>query len=244
MSIREQKLLVDTNTRYIAFLSRLINFLEDLIDDAWCRTVYVSKNVYTERPLEPSYIVIEPVECSYDVEESIEIFSRQWDLDTIDFRIGKGDIAFSDLYYFIPSFYSATLHYLMKNYATKTVARRREYFLAILFNGKGFILEGEEDRVTIPFIKHCVSAHTHPSSIPMPSKKDIETVMNLMLNRGFLHVIETPASSLYIYRVGVMGEEELIKLRTIEHAKDYRELLNIVRELGSGSRGPLRLEIR
>lgn len=230
--MKEQFFIENSNTRYIGFLSRFINFLEDVLDDAWCEDIFVDKNIYDKRPIVPSIVVVEPYNCSYDPGESIKIFSRQWDID-VDVTIGKGYYSINEMYFLIPSIYVETLHYLMKSYASKTIVNKREYFLAVLFNGRGYLVEGDINRVKIPFIPHCISAHTHPSNMPIPSKHDMQMILHMMLNRGFLHVIETVGSSLYIYRVRPLSENDLIKLRSIESMNNYREVINIFKTIDS-----------
>ncbi len=225
-------ILENSSTKYIGFLSRFINFLEDVLDDAWCEDIFVDKNIYDNRPIIPSTIEIDPYKCSYEPEESIKIFSSQWDID-VDIAIGKGYYSLNELYFLIPSIYVESLHYLMKNYASKTMINEREYFLAILFNGKGFLVEGEVDHVRIPFIRHCLSSHTHPSHLPIPSKRDIEAVLYMMLNRGFLHVIETVGTSLYIYRIKPLSEDDLIKLRSMESLNNYRDFMSVFKSIES-----------
>ncbi len=232
-TLREQILIDNNNTRYIGFLSRFINFLEDVLDDAWCEDIFIDKSIYSNRPIIPNTIEIEPYKCSYDPLESISVFSSQWDIDEISITIGKGYYSLNELYFLIPSIYIETLHYLMKSYSSKTITSKKEYFLAILFNGKGFLVEGEVDRVRIPFIPHCLSSHTHPSHMPIPSKRDIEMILYMMLNRGFLHVIETVGASLYIYRVKPLSENDLVKLRSIESLNNYRDVINVFKTIES-----------
>jgi len=236
--LKEQRIVENSNTKYIGFLSRFINFLEDVLDDAWCEDIFVDKSIYDSRPIIPGTIEVEPYRCSYEPEESIRVFSGQWDID-IDITIGKGYYSLNELYFLIPSIYVETLHYLMKSYASKTIANKREYFLAILFNGKGFLVEGEVNRVRIPFVPHCLSSHTHPSHMPVPSKGDIEMILYMMLNRGFLHVIETVGASLYIYRVRPLSEDDLVKLRSIESLNNYRDVISVFKSIES-----VRLEYR
>ncbi len=232
--------MIDNNgTRYLGFLARFINFLEDVVDDAWCEDVFVDRSIYDRRPDLPNTIAIEPYRCSYDPLESIRVFSSQWDIDEESIVIGRGYYSLNELYYLVPNIYTETLHYLMKSYAGKTIASRREYFLAVLFNGRGFLVEGEIDHVRIPFIPHCISSHTHPSRIPIPSKRDIKMILYMMINRGFLHVIETIGSSLYIYRVKPLTEDDLVKLRSIEHLNDYREVISVFKSIDS-----IRIEYR
>lgn len=224
MKKKEQFVFENNSTRVIAFYSRLVNFIEDLIDDAYCRTVYVDG-------LEDngSNITIEPVECLYDFRESIELFSNEWSIDNV--VLGKGSHDYRVLYSLIKDKYLETLHYVMKNYASKTCVKRKEYFLAVTFTGKAVILEGEPDRVRIPLFNQCFSAHTHPSVRAVPSKHDLVTIMNILLNRGIGHAIETPSETLVIYRTAPLTEEDILILRRIEKENNLENITEILRNI-------------
>lgn len=224
MEKKEQFVFENSSTRVIAFYSRLVNFIEDLIDDAYCKTVYVSG-------LEDSdgNITIEPVECLYDFHESIELFSNEWNIDNV--VLGKGVHDYRILYSLVKDKYLETLHYIMKNYASKTYVSRKEYFLAVTFTGKAIVLEGEPEKVRIPLFNQCFSAHTHPSARAIPSKHDLVTIMNIMLNRGIGHAIETPSETLVIYRTAPLTEEDILVLRRIEREDSLENIIRMLRSI-------------
>ncbi len=228
--MKEQFVFENSATRFIGFLGRLINFLEDVVDDAYCRTVYVPRMRLYDY-IVPEEVVVEPVDCMYDPIDSINIFKEHWMIDRV--VVGHGSIDYRELYNFIHIAYSHTLHYKMKEYSIKSRSMGGEYFLAVLFDGRAFIVEGEKDHVTLPSIPHCLSAHTHPSPTPYPSKRDIETIINMMVNRGLMHVIETTGYSLYVYRVKPLSEEDVITLRLIEGEKDYRRIIDLFKNIKS-----------
>ncbi len=221
----------DHVTKYLGFLCRLTNFFEDVVDDAFCDTLFISSiDPYSQEI--PNTIEVYPLNCKYDPMDSIKLFSEQWDLDNIVFTIGfSASMPYTKLYDIVKTVYTHTLHYRMKEYSLKSIRDRREYFLALLFNGKAFVVEGGVDRVIIPHIRHCISAHTHPSTIPYPSKHDVETIIRLLIDRGLLHAIETIGNSLYIYRVGAISEDGLIALRRIEGLSDLNEIMKVVKSI-------------
>ncbi len=213
-----QVILQNNYTEKIAFLARTINFLEDVFEDAECEEILVDSH-----QLENYIVVIEGIKCKYDLSESISIFTEKYDVSA---SIGKGDTSLRTLYEEIIDYYRETLHYKMKEYATKTIATRHEYYLGILFNGKAFLLEGEEDKVLLPRIPQCFSAHTHPSNIPIPSKQDLRTITQLFTDRGIGHVIETVGASLAIYRVGPITIDDLEVFKQLDNTSDIIKALN------------------
>jgi len=227
---KEQKLIENSDTRYIGFLSRLINFLEDILEDAECETIYVSRNIIDHGVVEPVYI--KPINCFYDPGESTKIFADKWELEGL-VTISHGDLDFKELYYHIPRVYSLRIHYMLKDYALKTMASHREYYFAILFNGKAFLVEGEKNQVFIPYVRHCLSAHTHPARIAIPSGQDLKTITKTMLNRGFLHAIESIGQSLVFYRIAPFTEDDLITIMKLGSLDNYREIINTFRKLKS-----------
>lgn len=215
------KLIENSDTRAIAFYSRLINFLEDILEDAECDNIYVSipKN-------DNAYMVaVEGINCRYDLLESIEVFAPRYDIEA---SVGRGNIELSSLYHLVIEKYKGALHYMMKDLAGKSFVNRVEYYLGILFNGKAFLLEGEEDRVVLPSIPQCFSSHTHPSRLPAPSRADLKTITRLFLDRGLGHVIETVGSSMVIYRVGPLTLDDLNVIKDAEKAGNPNEALKII----------------
>ncbi len=215
-----QQVFSNNATKKIAFLSRTINFLEDVLDDAECEAVYVDSSA-----LEREEILVEGVNCVYDLEESIEVFSKQYSLDAEP--ANRADLSLRSLYEMVISTYKETLHYKMKEFASKTMINKIEYYLGILFNGKAFIVEGEEERIAIPGFKQCFAAHTHPSSIPVPSRPDLKSIINLFLDRGIGHVIETANTAMVIYRVAPLTDEDLEVLMSAVRFNDPMECLRI-----------------
>lgn len=223
MTEKFQRAVENEATMRIGFYGRVINFLEDLLEDAECEEVYVDIVSVDEE-----YIVVEGSNCSYPIEESIEVFQDKYDLYA---EPGSASTPLPSLYREVVSTYRNTLHYDMKQFAARSMRTGLEYYLGILFNGKAFIIEGEENRVIMPGIRtQCFSAHTHPSNLPIPSRQDIHTIIELFINRGIGHVIETISTGLAIYRIRPIDIDDLEKLKIIETIKDP---VRALRELSS-----------
>ncbi|ADI31800.1 hypothetical protein [Staphylothermus hellenicus] len=216
-----QRIIENKNTRLIAFYSRLINFLEDILEDAECDNVYVSlpKNSFS------TTVFVEGSNCRYDLLDSINVFAGKYDLQA---DIGRGNIGLASLYYKVIDEYKRSLHYMMKELAVKSLVNHIEFYLGILFNGKAFLVEGEEDRVVLPSIPQCFSSHTHPSRIPIPSRADLKTIIRLFLDRGLAHAIETVGSTLVIYRTGPLTIDDLDIVRDVEKSNNIIEALKLL----------------
>ncbi len=218
MKYKYQAIIKNNCTERIAFLARTINFLEDILEDAECEEIFIDSH-----GLENYTVVVEGIKCRYDLLESIDVFSEKHNVPA---TIGRGDTSLRTLYEEIIDYYRETLHYKMKEYATKTIATHHEYYLGILFNGKAFLIEGEEDKVLLPRIPQCLSAHTHPSNIPVPSKQDLKTITQLFTDRGIGHIIETIGASLAIYRVAPITINDLEVFKQLENTNDIVKTLN------------------
>lgn len=222
MGLKYHSLLNSEDTRMIGFLCRVVNFLEDVLEDAECREIYVERRRLSEKTVE-----FKAVECKYDVTESARLFSKVHDLRVIK---GEGNISLSQLYDYVVDYYTATLHHELKQYAFKTIESGVEYYLGVLFNGEGFLVEGEAGKVVIPNIPQCLSAHTHPSHYPIPSLRDIKTINKLLANRGIAHAVEATGGILIIYRKGPISLKDyeiLLELETMKNVSEaIREMTN------------------
>jgi len=201
-------------TERIGFLCRAINLLEDVLEDAECADLKVA--------LSGEVLIVEPVKCTYDIRESVELFRDQHNVETV--VIGAGEKSYRELYDEVIATYVAGLHSMMLELSGKTRERGVEYYMGVLFSGQGFIVEGERDRVRVPGIAQCVAAHTHPTPHPIPSANDLKSITNLMLSRGIGHIIVGYSASLAIYRVSPLTERDLEILNEIQSREPAKAL--------------------
>lgn len=206
--------LVDRpETRIMGFMCSVINMLEDVLEDATCEDVKVDLGA-----LHQNILVVKGVKCKENISESVEAYGERYEIDA---RIGEGDVSYRRLYDTVLELYFKQLRPLIRQYLPETLESGVEYYLSVLFDGKGFIAEGDIGRVKLPFLKECFSAHTHPSPQPVPSERDIETIIKIMLERGLGHSIEASAGSLILIRTRPIRVEDLATLREIE--KEYKK---------------------
>ncbi len=108
--------------------------------------------------------------------------------------------------------------YLLKRLANTTSEGGPEFLIAYLEWGEVIILEGDVDRIRIPFLEQVkVSYHTHPRGGCAFSKADLASTLDLMVHGGIGEGIVTTDCAAYMYRIGFLLEEDYIVL------KKYRE---------------------
>lgn len=98
------------------------------------------------------------------------------------------------------NFYVATQRHLYK-YLFEDV----EYMEIVLKSGKAVIVQGFEKSVAIPQIRDVIFiAHTHPIGYPpIPSKKDLYSMRDLIAERGIGGCIYSTKGSFCMYRTGI-----------------------------------------
>lgn len=219
---KKHKFFSNSASKRIGFLCRLVNFLEDVLEDAGCEDILVSLNSLGE-----DKVVLEPFSCSEDYRESMSVFGDEYDLRGID--INQGDVSFKVLYDEIIETYASTIHRFVKQLVYRTIEAGVEHYVGILFDGRVFVAEGEENRIILPKINECLSIHTHPSLHPMPSFEDLRHAVDLMVDRGIGCVIASRSSSLAIYRTGALTVDEYYLIKSFDTTNPYDLLINIVK---------------
>lgn len=68
----------------------------------------------------------------------------------LEVGLGTENLPLRELYECLVNYYSRTLHRLMRDLAARTIATNVEYHLGVLFDGRGFIVEGEVEKVVVP----------------------------------------------------------------------------------------------
>jgi len=202
-------------TERLGFLCRAVNFLEDVYEDAECDDLLV-------RVEGSEGIELEPVNCKYSVLESIEVFRNQHGLESV--ALGSGTVSYRALYDRVFETYLKGLHSLTLNLLVRSRTTGYEYYMGVLFDGRAFILEGEKDRVTLPSMPQCFSAHTHPGITPLPSTADLKTIAQMLLSRGVGHVISSFGGNLAVYRIQPLSEEDFEVLREAERLNPLNAL--------------------
>lgn len=209
--------IINKYTREIGFLYRSILFVEDFMEDAECENIYVETLNET--------LFINPVNCVGEVSDSLTYYSR---VHEIDVQISPVNGNFKELYRNIVKTYVEGLRPLVRSKLPLTMGNRLEYFMGVTPGGEGFLLEGDVEKVRIPWVNVVLSVHTHPEEHPIPSLTDLETIVRSFTSRGIAHGIEAYNGGLIIYRVEPIRLEELFFLKNVKK----RDPFSYFNELG------------
>lgn len=100
---------------------------------------------------------------------------------------------------------------LLAPYTYLTSQSGVEYLLAVLSNGRGYLIEGEENKILVPISKALFSLHTHPSNCLL-SPHDVRSLSNTLMYRGIGGGVVSRNCYLVLMRSGPFTEEDLIEL--------------------------------
>ena len=180
----------------------------------------------------PSWIV-EPAEALSRLHDSrggllkVELYSpSEGDLGTFKIRPLNIDVAIrasreAHDYISLKELYRLAMEaplrldsYLLKRLASMTSEGGPEFLIAYLEWGEVIILEGEVDRISIPFLEQVkVSYHTHPRGGCAFSRADLASSLDLMVHGGIGEGVVTTDCATYMYRIGFLLEEDYIVLK-------------------------------
>lgn len=100
---------------------------------------------------------------------------------------------------------------LMTPYAHVTSQSGVEYLLALMSDGKGYLIEGEENKIVVPVSRVLFSLHTHSSNCLL-SPHDVRSLSNTLMYRGIGGGVVARNCYLILVRSGPFTEEDLMKL--------------------------------
>lgn len=100
---------------------------------------------------------------------------------------------------------------MMTPYTYTTIHSGIEYLLVVLSNGKGYLIEGEENRIAVPMSRALFSLHTHPDNCIL-SPHDVRSLSNTLMYRGIGGGVVSRDCYLIIVRSGPFTEEDLMEL--------------------------------
>ena len=100
---------------------------------------------------------------------------------------------------------------LLTPYTYLTSQSGVEYLLIVLNNGKGYLIEGEENKVAVPISRALFSLHTHPNNCLL-SPHDVRALSNTLMFRGIGGGVVSRDCYMILVRSGPFTEEDLIDL--------------------------------
>jgi len=195
---KEHYVIENKSIKWLAIAGNVITFCEDLMEVYGLDDFYINEEFYRFH--------------SWDDGEAIVYVPRMLkDKELPPFKEGVS------VYFFTTEPYSAiswrkmykrvlevfvnNIVPLLKDKAKITNTEHVEFMLLVIPKKVGILLEGEVDKVRIPFIKTYVMAHTHPSPHCFFSHKDIISSLDMFSNRGLISAVVTTSCSAIMHRV-------------------------------------------
>jgi hypothetical protein len=167
-----------------------------------------------------------PIDQLFDFEEAI----KSGLIEGVEVSSEPPPVSLHSLYSTVPKEIGKYAASALSSYALRTALEGVEYMVVVLRNGRAALLEGEVEKVRIPYLRHVADAHTHPRWC-FPSAPDIESLMNLLLDSGLGSAIVSPECTLVMAREGPFTEEDylaLAELRNSVRGGDYDPLKEAV----------------
>lgn len=108
---------------------------------------------------------------------------------------------------------------VLKECASKTAATGVEYSVIVPFSEVAdvVILEGGYMRVDIPFVRSVISIHTHPGADCLPSHKDLESCIDVLVSGGLFAGPATLNCVSGLLRTWLITEEEYIEMVVLKN---------------------------
>lgn len=217
--------ITDSSSKALALLGLFVAGLEAVIAEYGCSSAGVS--AYPREAL-GSVVRVHcvggegPMDQLFDFEEAVEAGLIE---DAVPSR-EPPPVTLRALYARIPREVGRYASSALSSYASRTAFEGIEYMVVVLRNGRAALLEGEVEKVRIPYVRHVADAHTHPRWC-FPSAPDIESLTNLLLDSGLGSAIVSPECTLVMARDGPFTENDylaLAELRNSIRGRDYEPL--------------------
>ncbi len=217
--------VTDSSSRALALLGLFVSGLEAVIAEYGCSLAGVS--AYPREAL-GSVVRVHCVGSEgsmdqlFDFEEAVEVGLIE---DAVPSR-DPPPISLQSLYSRIPNEVGRYAASVLSSYTSRTAFEGVEYMVVVLRNGRAALLEGEVEKVRIPYVRHVADAHTHPRWC-FPSGADIESLKNLLLDSGLGSAIVSPECTLVMARDGPFTEDDYIALAELRNSirgRDYESL--------------------
>lgn len=207
--------VTDSSSRALALLGLFIAGLEALIAEYGCVVAGVS--AYPSEAL-GSVVTVHcmgsesRVDQLFDFEEAVDAGL----IESVETSREPPPVSLEALYARVPREVGRYASSTLSSYAARTAFEGVEYMVVVLRNGRAALLEGEVERVRIPYLRHVADAHTHPRWC-FPSAPDIESLTNLLLDSGLGSAIVSPECTLVIARDGPFTEDDYLALAELRN---------------------------
>ena len=199
--------------RWVAFAGKLLLALEDAVEEYGLENIYVDTQVFRQDYV-PRVVGIRPEPPVDGVEEYVE--DR---VDGLSIRRAGGEVSpMAELYRAVLRVYLSRFAAILLRHAAETSETGTEYLAAVVGDGKLVVLEGDEGRVTIPFIQSWVTGHTHPAGHCLFSHKDVASMRDFYTHGGLVTGVITTTCSMVLWREGPYTMDDHLALIGLEKA--------------------------
>jgi len=195
---KENSIVENRSIKWLAMAGNIISFCEDLMEIHGFNTFYISEDFYEYHSWNDGQVTVHIPQALKNrrlppPKEGLKIsfFSNE----------PHHAILWRSMYERALEVFINNIIPLLKDKARITDMKHVEYMLLIIPKKVGVLLEGEIDKVRIPFIKAYVMAHTHPSPHCFFSHKDIISSLDIFSNQGLISAVITTTCSAIMYRV-------------------------------------------
>jgi hypothetical protein len=104
----------------------------------------------------------------------------------------------------------------------KVCCDQHEYALILPYNvDEIIVVEGEEERISLPSFSSFVFFHTHPAGECFFSDNDWRSFVEFILNGGFINGVLTNKCTYMLYKVYSISEDDIIRLKDYIDKKEY-----------------------
>jgi proteasome lid subunit RPN8/RPN11 len=221
---KEQYIISTTGSKLMALLFRVVLRLEDLAEEhdfdvssvtlPYSLVDQLTDSYSAESP--PRRIVLYSSSLFEPVRSSVE--APQDGNVEVSVEPGFGDTSYKSLYLAsvrIVKFDSL----LLREKAKRTSVDGIEYMFIYLGTGDLAVFEGEHYKVKLPFVQAAANIHTHPEGSCGLSLPDVASGLELLVTGGLLAASATPSCLAYMVRVGMVSEDDYIRLKEMLYRK-------------------------
>jgi hypothetical protein len=209
MNVKRETFGSNEKSNRIAHLYRLVTIAEDYYEEYGIEVTTDLNNLYSKDEVTP--------------------------LHYSEIKLGVGPYNYKILYREVYRLFVELVKEMMIEYSNLTNITNIEYLLILLNDGNFIILEGDENKIEVPFPSGVASLHTHPD-LCIFSRKDLETISQLFSIGYLVSGVITTECGMFLYREGVFTIDDKINLtkiikmlkktRKFEEILDYYKLLN------------------
>jgi len=230
---KEHFIVENKSIKWLAIAGNIISFCEDLMEIHGLNEFYINEDFY-------EYYGWNGEEATVYIPRILE--NRKLPPPKGGFRISffsnepSHTVLWKSMYERVLEVFISGIVPLLKDKAKITNVKHVEYMLLIVPKKIGVFLEGDIDKVKIPFIKTYVMAHTHPSPHCFFSHKDIISSLDVFSNQGLISAVVTTTCSAIMYRVDdftVDDYERLISISNLIRKGKIRDALSEFSRLSS-----------